>query len=107
MYMRKIEDTWANKWGSFPTMGGTRCYEQEEHKAVMLIAMADGMRSGCPEGVEDCEACAAIASVWWEECNALDRRVRVRMQWVMAELGIPLPDLWEAVLTNAVSDSRN
>ena len=107
MYMQKIEDTWADKWGTFPTIGETRSYEIEEHRAVLLIAIADGMSRGCPLGEDECSACNAIADSWWRMVNKLDRRVRVRMQWVMAELHIPLPDLWEAVLTDAVSDSLN
>lgn len=105
MYMKRIEDTWAQKWGSFPSVGESRSYEVEEHRAVMLIAMADGISRGCPLGEEDCEACYTIADMWWRTCNGLDRRIRIRMQWVMAELDIPLPHLWEAVLTDAVSDS--
>lgn len=107
MYIERLQDAWADKWGTFPTTPDGPL-QHDEVQAVFLIAMADGMRSGEPCEVEDCEACNAIHAAWWAELGTLDRRVRIRMQAVMRVLDIPLPSgPREIVGQDALPASRN
>jgi hypothetical protein len=107
MYIDRLQDAWADKFGTFPTGGGT--VEKEEMQALFLIAMADGIRSGEPcEVGPECEACFAIKDTWWGEVGRLDRRVRWRLFMLMETLRIDPPSgVVRSGGTHALSASLN
>ena len=101
---RVLEALWLGKVGR-PT---NSVVIPETEVAHFLIKHAELMAiHQCAYG-SDCEACNIEHAMWWEWEISLAGPVRIRLQRVMRECGIPLPPSpWEEVPTNAVPTPLN
>jgi hypothetical protein len=102
---RKIlEELWLGKVGA--SSGGIAI--RDEEVAHFLCKFAEIVSiTPCLFGAS-CEACNLERAIWWDWCNSLAGPVRIRLQRVMRDCGIPLPPgPWEEVPTNAVPTPFN
>ena len=85
-YQPKVQE-WFHGVGTLPTSGIVMA---DVELAFFLMESAMGYATMTCDP-HQCEVCNAFATMWWDVCNSLEGPVRIRMQRIMRDNGVPFP----------------